>query len=148
LPILIPHIRRACLALACLLPVLAGSSAASASGDPHPVLTLRSTAPMITLTGHPRARTKGRTTTIPFWAHGHPRSVSCRLDGGQVKPCTSPARLRRLSYGRHHLRVHAVNARGSVTVTISWTVLHIPAWKVVSTPVEVSPPELYPPAGD
>ena len=99
---------------------------------------------MISLTGHPRARTKGRTTVIPFWAHGHPTSVTCRLDAGEAKGCTSPARLKHLSYGPHRLRLHAVNARGSVTVTVSWTVLRNPPSEVVSTPVEVSPPELSP----
>jgi hypothetical protein len=132
-----------------VLPVFAGASAAGANGDePRPVAAARATAPMITLTGHPRAITRGRTTTIPFWAHGHPRAVVCRLDGGQTHPCQSPLRMRSLAYGRHELRVRALNARGDVTVTIRWTVLHQPAWKVVSTPVYVTPPELAPPGAD
>lgn len=106
--------------------------------------SVRATAPMITLTGHPRASTNDRTTTIPFWAHGHPRSVSCRLDGGKATPCTGPARLRNLSYGPHRLRVHAVNRHGSVTVTIRWTVLEQPGSTVISTPVEVVPPVIVP----
>jgi hypothetical protein len=127
-----------------MLPVLADGTPASASGDPHAAAAVRVQAPMITLTGHALARTHARTTTIPFWAHGHPRAVGCRLDGGAVYPCRGPARLRSLSYGPHRLRVHAVNAFGTVTVTIRWTVLRTPLSTVVSTPVYVSPPELEP----
>lgn len=118
------------------MPAFAGGTPASAAQ-----------APMITLTGHPRARTHARTTTIPFRAHGHPRAVSCRLDGGAAYPCRGPARLRSLAYGPHRLRVHAVNAFGWVTVTIRWTVLRLPRSTVVSTPVSVSPPELDPATG-
>jgi hypothetical protein len=125
-----------------MLPALAGGTTASASGHPHAAATARSQAPMITLTGHPRARTHARTTTIPFWAHGHPQSVSCRLDGGVAHPCRGPARMSSLSYGPHRLRVHAVNRRGSVTVTIYWTVLHLPPSVVASTPVYVAPPAI------
>lgn len=100
---------------------------------------------MISLAGHPRARTRGRTTTILFWPHRHARHVSCRLDGGPVYPCRSPARLRALAYGRHRLRLHADNAYGSVTLTIFWTVLRQPPSQTVSSPVEVSGPEFDPP---
>jgi hypothetical protein len=83
---------------------------------------------------------------IPFWAHGHPSSVSCRLDGGHVRACRSPVRLHALADGPHRLRLHASNRFGSVTVTILWT---LPATRttVVSTPVEVSPPGLPSPSG-
>jgi hypothetical protein len=128
-----------------LLPALAGSRAWAANGDPRAVAIVRAQAPQITLTGHPRARTRGRTTVIPFRAHGHPGSVSCRLDGGRVRACRSPVRLRALDVGPHRLRLHAANRFGSVTITILWTVLESTTSTVVSTPVEVSPPELYPP---
>jgi hypothetical protein len=129
-----------------MLPAFAGVSAAGANGDePHAVAAARVSAPMITLTGHPRAITRGRTTTIPFWAHGHPSSVSCRLDGGRAHPCQSPLRMAALAYGPHRVRVHVANARGDATVTIRWTVLQQAAWKVVSTPVDVDPPGLSPP---
>jgi hypothetical protein len=55
-------------------------------------------------------------------------------------------RLHGLADGPHRLRLHAFNRFGSVTVAILWT---LPATRttVVSTPVEVSPPELPSPAG-
>lgn len=83
---------------------------------------------------------------IPFWAHGHPSSVSCRLDGGHARACRSPVRLHALADGPHRLRLHALNRLGSVTVTIFWTVPETRT-TVVSTPVDVSPPELPSPAG-
>jgi hypothetical protein len=83
---------------------------------------------------------------IPFWAHGHPSAVSCRLDGGRVRACRSPVRLHALADGPHRLRLHAFNRFGSVTITILWT-LPETRTTVVSTPVEVSPPELPSPAG-
>jgi hypothetical protein len=122
-----------------------GASTAAASSDRHPALEGRAQAPQIRLTGHPRARTKNRTTVIPFWAHGHPTSVTCRLDSAPARPCRSPARLQHLAYGPHRLRLHAANAFGWVTLTIRWTVLRTPPSTVVSTPVEVSPPEFSPP---
>jgi hypothetical protein len=131
-----------------VLPAFAVVSTAGANGaEPRPVAAARASAPMLTLTGHPRAITHGRTTTIPFWAHGHPRSVSCRLDSGQVHPCRSPLRMGSLAYGVHEVHVRAANARGDVTVTIRWTVLQQPAWEVVSTPVSIVSDEVVPPAG-
>jgi hypothetical protein len=127
-----------------MLAVFVDGTPASAGGDPHAVASARAQAPMITLTGHPLARTHAQTTTIPFRAHGHPRAVSCRLDGGAAYPCQGPALLRSLAYGPHRLRVHAVNAFGTVTVTIRWAVLRLPLSTVVSTPVYVSPAELDP----
>ena len=79
---------------------------------------------------------------IPFRAHGQPGPVSCRLDGGRVRVCRSPVRLRALDVGPHRLRLHAANRFGSVTITVLWTVPETPGSTVVSTPVEVSPPEL------
>jgi hypothetical protein len=146
LPIRAPHLHVACVALACALPALAcGSGSASARVDPTPTATARAKAPRIELTGHPRARTRGHTTTIPFWPHRHARHVTCRLDAGPVLPCRSPARLRSLAYGPHRLRVHAENAFGSVTLTVRFTVLRQPPAQTVSTPVDVSPPEFDPP---
>jgi hypothetical protein len=54
-------------------------------------------------------------------------------------------RLHALADGPHRLRLHALNRLGSVTVTIFWTVPETRT-TVVSTPVEVSPPELSPPS--
>ena len=129
MPIRASHLRRACLALVCAASLLDVASAAAG-------------APQITLTGHPQAITRARTTTIPFRAHGHPTSVTCSLDGGRARACRGPARLGHLGYGPHRLRVRAVNAHGSVTVTIHWTVLQTPPSAVESTPVEVPPPAL------
>jgi hypothetical protein len=134
------------LVLALVLPALAGVRAWAAGGDPHAVSIVRTQAPQITLTGHPRARTRGRTTVIPFQAHGQPGSVSCRLDGGRVRACRSPVRLRALRVGPHRLQLRAANRFGSVTITILWTVPETARSPVVSTPVAVSPPELYPPS--
>jgi hypothetical protein len=132
--------------LACALGAVASAgAAASPAAKPSPGAIARAKAPMISLTGHPRARTRGRTTTIPFWPHRHARRVTCRLDNGRSYPCRSPARLRSLGYGRHRLRVHAENAFGSITLTIRWSVLRQPPSQTVSTPVSVSQPEFDPP---
>ena len=45
---------------------------------------------------------------------------------------------------RRGYQMHAANARGSVTVTIRWTVLRDQGSTVISTPVEVEPPVLSP----
>lgn len=97
---------------------------------------------MITLTGHPIARTHGRTTVIPFWAHRHPATVTCRLDAGPASPCQSPVRVHALALGEHRLRVRATNSRGSTTVTVSWYVLRDEPDAIASTPVYVEPPPL------
>jgi hypothetical protein len=150
-----PHLRRAAptLVVGALLLALAGASAAS---DRRPATPVRASAPHIALTGHPRVRTRGASTTIAFRVTGPRVAVRCRLDTRPFHACQSPARLRGLKPGSHRLQLRATNRFGDSRVTVSWVVarttdrpvvfplpIAAPLFPVETTPV-LSPPVVTP----
>lgn len=60
------------------------------------------------LTAKPAARTHDRTPTFRFRSSSPGATFQCKLDGGPFKPCKSPLTTKRLSPGRHLLKVSAV----------------------------------------
>ena len=74
---------------------------------PKPVVPARPT-----ITSGPRGRTRNRKPVFRFWSSEPHASFRCRLDQQSYRECSSPHRLRRLSYGRHTFRVRAVSRDG------------------------------------
>jgi hypothetical protein len=68
----------------------------------------RSATPNTSILAKPPARTRDRTPTFRFGASAVGARFQCSLDHGRFKPCRSPLTLKRLSPGRHLLRVRAV----------------------------------------
>jgi Tol biopolymer transport system component len=70
--------------------------------------------PLARITFGPAARTYLRRPVFRFAdATGQPDSAFfCKLDRKRWKPCVSPLKLPRLSFGKHLLKVNAVNAVG------------------------------------
>jgi hypothetical protein len=75
-----------------------------------------STPPRTRITMGPGAKTRQRKVVFRFTdANGDPVGTSfvCKVDHGRWKPCSSPLKLRRLSYRRHTLRVRGTDAIGN-----------------------------------
>jgi hypothetical protein len=82
-----------------------------------------STPPETAITGHPKQRTKSRTAHFAFSAN-EPATFACRLDGGELFACASPATLR-VKRGRHTLTVAAIDSSENIDATpasFSWKV--------------------------
>lgn len=64
--------------------------------------------PSTILTGKPAARTTDRTPTFRFRASEAGATFQCKLDKGAYRPCRSPFTTKKLSPGRHLLKVRAL----------------------------------------
>ena len=118
--------RRARLVLACGIPLAAAMVAPPASAARS--MSERLHEPLNTsITKAPERTTTDRRARFAF-ASSEPGSVfQCRLDKGSFAGCESPATYRRLSAGRHTLRVRAVEDGGRVENTPAvhrWKVVH------------------------
>ncbi len=98
-------------------PVFAGTA------PPAPVLVPVSLNTL--LTAKPAARTHDRTPTFRFRSSSPGATFQCKLDGGPFKPCRSPLTTKRLSPGRHLLKVRAILAGGrdATPASFSFTIL-------------------------
>lgn len=80
---------------------------------PTPITPVITPPPPVTLpdtkfTPKPAAKTKDRTPTFKFTSTVAGASFKCTLDGKALKPCRSPLTTKKLSFGRHTLKVSAV----------------------------------------
>jgi hypothetical protein len=76
--------------------------------SPPALPVARSATPNTSILAKPPARTRDRTPTFRFGASDVGARFQCTHDHGRFKPCRSPLTLKRLSPGRHLLRVRAV----------------------------------------
>jgi hypothetical protein len=111
-----------------------------APGSPHvatvegvgigsPVVFPRPPTPMIPSVGfshRPDRRTYSRSAAFTFLASPSAASFLCRLDGRDLRPCSSPVRYRRLRPGDHRFAVRAVdgNGRSGRAAVVRWRILH------------------------
>jgi plastocyanin len=81
--------------------------------------------PDTTMTLKPKAKTKDRTPTFKFKSTVAGATFKCTLDGKALKPCRSPLTTKKLSFGRHTLKVSAVagGASDPTPATSSFKVL-------------------------
>jgi plastocyanin len=70
-------------------------------------------APNTTITFKPKAKTKDRTPTFKFKSTVAGATFKCTIDAKALKPCRSPLTTKKLSFGRHTLKVSAVLGGGS-----------------------------------
>ena len=92
------------LRLMALLAVLALGAVAAVSA----FATSRPARPSINGPHNPSNKTRA---SFRFHGHGSVR-YQCSLDGGKIKPCSSPKTYSKLSPGRHSLRVRALDKSG------------------------------------
>jgi subtilisin-like proprotein convertase family protein len=71
-------------------------------------------APDTTVTKAPKARTTKRKARIAFTADEAGVRFECKLDAKAWKPCTSPFTTKKLGYGKHKVRIRAVDGAGNV----------------------------------
>jgi plastocyanin len=71
------------------------------------------TPPDTKITLKPAAKTKDRTPTFKFKSTVAGATFKCTLDAKALKPCRSPLTTKKLSFGRHTLKVSAVVVGGS-----------------------------------
>jgi hypothetical protein len=64
--------------------------------------------PDTTITLRPKTKTKDRTPTFKFKSTVAGAGFKCTLDGKALKPCRSPLTTKKLTFGRHVLKVSAV----------------------------------------
>ena len=92
----------------------AGGSGAGGSGARRGQSGIVYVAPAVRISFGPAAKTRVRRPVFRFLdATGQPgSSFLCKVDRQRWKPCRSPLKLPRLSFGTHVFSVNAVNALG------------------------------------
>jgi hypothetical protein len=126
-----------------LVALLALTGAARAS-DGHAIALARARAPHLTLTGHPRVRIHGTSTTIAFHVAGKGISVRCRLDARAFQACHSPLRMTGLAPGAHLFHLRARNRYGTSRISVRWVVSPPLEAPIASTDEVPPPPPLFP----
>lgn len=82
--------------------------------DPTLVITTTDvTAPETTITSKPRD-SKKKKVKIKFTSNEAGVHFECKVDNGNFKPCTSPKKIKGLSFGKHKFQVRAIDAAGNV----------------------------------
>ena len=76
-----------------------------------------STPPQTSIERATAKRTDKRKAKLTFSADEAGASFECKLDKVPFAPCGSPAKLKRLSSGKHKFRVRAIDAAGNVDPT-------------------------------
>lgn len=86
--------------------------------------TVDLTAPTVTITSKPPARTTSRSATFGFTSDDTPAKFVCALDGGAVTACTSGVTYSNLGTGRHSFVVVAYDpaTNRSAPATALWSV--------------------------
>lgn len=81
-------------------------------------------APNTRIVTGPASRTRDRTPTLRFRASARGARFQCSLDRERFKPCRSPFTTKRVSPGRHRVRVRAI-AGGAVDQTPATSVFRV-----------------------
>ncbi len=83
--------------------------------------------PPETLIGkRPKRATESTRAKVKFSSNELGSSFECKLDRAPYRPCSSPAKLKRLTPGRHKLRIRAIDAAGNADTSpasAKWRVL-------------------------
>jgi hypothetical protein len=98
-----------------------GSSGGSNGGG----ATVDITAPKVTITKAPKAKSASTTAKFKFKSNEAGSKFQCKLDKGKFKGCKSPKTYKKLKPGKHVFKVKATDAAGNVSavVTRRFTVL-------------------------
>jgi hypothetical protein len=75
------------------------------------------TAPKVTITKAPKAKTKGTTAKFKFKSNEAGSKFQCKLDKGKFKTCRSPKTYKKLKPGKHVFKVRAIDKAGNVDPT-------------------------------
>jgi hypothetical protein len=84
----------------------------AAPTGPPPPSAPRPLVPETKITAKPPASTRDRTPTLRFRSDQPGATFRCKVDGKPFKPCRSPLTTKPLAFGRHTVKVQAVNAAG------------------------------------
>jgi CSLREA domain-containing protein len=76
--------------------------------------TADATAPTVTITKGPKARTTSTTAKFKFKANEAGSTFQCKLDKGKFKSCRSPKTYKKLKPGKHVFKVRATDKAGNV----------------------------------
>jgi CSLREA domain-containing protein len=79
-------------------------------GDPTP----DTTAPKVTITKAPKAKSTSTTAKFKFKANEAGSTFQCKLDKGKFKNCRSPKTHKKLKPGKHVFKVRATDKAGNV----------------------------------
>ena len=69
----------------------------------------RPAAPETTISAKPSPKTHDRTPTFRFGSDEAGSAFQCQVDGKPFKPCRSPFTTKSLSFGRHTVKIRAVD---------------------------------------
>jgi Bacterial Ig-like domain len=94
------------------------------NGSQPTVRVVGAAPPPPTIAGGPASPTNQRSASFVFSDSAAGLTFSCRLDGANFAPCTSPVTYRGLSDGAHTFRVRATDAAGNTSAAsaYNWTV--------------------------
>ncbi len=105
-----------------------GGDSGGAGGD-----SADTTVPDTSITKSPRKRTFKRTAGFEFTSTEPGSRFECALDKRDFVACATPFSLKRLKFGKHILRVRAIDAAGNIDATPAtktWTVKRKPRRKL------------------
>ena len=100
-----------------VLAVRQSDAAGNAGTTTTRAFTVDATPPQTAFRKRPPNRTRDRTPTFRFRSDEPGSRFQCKVDRGGFRRCQSPFTTRRLSFGRHTLRVRAIDAAGNVDRT-------------------------------
>jgi hypothetical protein len=97
----------------------------NASGSDLTFTTFVDRPPTVTLTKHPKRKTKRNKAKFKFAADEAGTSFQCQLDKKQASACASPVKFKRLKVGKHRFTATTTDTAGSVSppVVFKWRVL-------------------------
>ncbi|WP_436700573.1 proprotein convertase P-domain-containing protein [Nocardioides sp. BYT-33-1] len=93
--------------------------------DPPALVVSLDGAPETTIVKRPKKSTTKRKATIAFTANEAGATFQCKVDKKAWKPCSSPLKVKKLTVGKHKVRVRASDATGNVEATpavVKWRV--------------------------
>jgi CSLREA domain-containing protein len=88
-----------------------GGNGGNQGGGPTPDVT----APKVTITKAPKAKSTSTTAKFKFKANEAGSKFQCKLDKGKFKTCRSPKTYKKLKLGKHVFKVRATDKAGNVS---------------------------------
>ena len=96
-------------------------AAQTADGCPVKAGPPDTTAPDVSITSGPKAKTKDTTPTFAFSSNDATAKFTCSIDGKPAVSCTSPFTTSKLKKGQHTFSVIATDAAGNASSAASQT---------------------------
>jgi hypothetical protein len=90
-------------------------AAGTADGCPDETVPPDTTAPTVSITSGPKAKTKDKTPTFTFTSNDPTARFTCSIDGKPAVSCTSPHTTSKLKKGKHTFAVVAIDPAGNAS---------------------------------